>query len=118
MKPINALALSASDHAGAQSGVQLDSNQWFSASFHAYFGDSSAAGTLKLQASNDTFDILGAAGAVVNWVDIPNLTATIASGATAILTLSVSCYRWLRVVYTPSGGGSTTITVNVFAASY
>lgn len=120
MHYVNAPVLSAVDTA-SQNGVQIDSHQYKNVSFHAYFGDATAAGTLKVQASNDLcFDGYQAntAFTVTNWVDIPNASAAIASGAPALITLVNAPYRWLRVVYTRSGGGSTTITVNMLASFY
>lgn len=113
---LNASALSAVDSA-SQTGSPLDANQWVSASFHAYFGDATAAGTVKLQASNDinTTQYNSQNFQPTNWVDVPSQSATIAAGASALLTIPNCSYRWLRVVYTRSAGGSTTINVNVMA---
>ena|SRR5579859_5342950 len=118
MRKVNCAALAAVD-TSSQNGAQLDTNQWVSASFHAVFGDSTAAGTVKLQASNDIFLDQYQPGnfTVTNWVDLPNQSATITSGAPAILTVAQCAYRWMRVVYTSTSGGSSTVTVNVFALS-
>lgn len=116
MQFINTSALSAVDTA-SQNGIALDSHIWVSASFHCYFGDATAAGTLKIQASNDINNnqYNSQNFQPTNWVDVPNQSATISSGASALLTISNSSYRWLRAVYTRSSGGSTTINVNVMA---
>lgn len=118
MKYTNTTVLSAVDTA-SQTGNQVDASQLFAASFHAFFGDATAAGTLKLQASNDLCPIgyQPSTFAATNWVDIPNKTASIASGASALITVDQMTYRWVRAVYTRSGGGSTTITVNMMAIS-
>lgn len=99
-------------------GTQIDSNQLVSASFHIFFSDTSAAGTFKLQASNDpcAFGNIAKDFTVTNWVDIPSQTATISSGASAILTVPNMTYRWIRAVYantamTPIGN----VTVNINA---
>lgn len=116
MKRVNGIALSSADTGtGAHNGVQLDSGQWYSVSFHAIFGDASATGTLKVQASNDEITNTPNDFTVTSWVDIPNATASIASGAQALITVNPLSYRWLRVVYTGASGGSTTILVNFFA---
>lgn len=117
MKYVNTNVMSGADTASLN-GPQIDSNQLISASFHGYFGDGSAAGTIKIQASND-IDNSGylQAFTVVNWVDIPNATATVAAGAPALITLTQISYRWMRVVYTRASGGSTTVAVNMFAVS-
>lgn len=118
MRNVNCIALSAVDTA-SQNGIQIDANQLVSVSFHAYFGDASANGTLKLQASNDIFNDRYQASnfTVAHWVDIPNATASITSGSSGVITIPQACYRWMRVVYTRSSGGSTTITVEMNALS-
>lgn len=102
----------------SQTSAAVDANQLISASFMAYFGDSTAAGTFKIQASNDP-NVQGQPTGFVptNWVDIPSATTSIASGASALITIPQTSYRWMRVVYTRSGGGSTTINVNMNALS-
>jgi hypothetical protein len=114
MKNSNALVLSGSDTA-SHNGVQIDASQVYSASFHAVFGDSTAVGTVKVQASNDICYDGYSPGAftVVNWVDVPNASASVSSGAPALITIPNVSYRWMRVVFTYSSGGSSTITVNM-----
>lgn len=119
MKRNNSNVLSAVDTA-SQNGAAIDAGQLISASFQAVFGDATAAGTFLIQASNDVppAQIGGQpAWTPTNWTAIPNATATITSGASAIITITQLAYRWIRVVYTRSGGGSTTISVNMFAIS-
>lgn len=120
MRNINCIALSADDSVSSN-GSAIDSNQLVSSSFQAIFGDATAAGTFKIQASNDTYNARynypEGTFAPANWTDIPNATASIASGASAILLLGQMSYRWVRAVYTSSSGGSTTIIVNMNALS-
>ncbi len=101
MRNVNYNVLSAADNVNTTGG-KVDSNQLVSASFHAYFGDANAAGTFKLQASNDPSTVrnLPADFTPTNWVDIPNQSAVIVAGASALLTITASAYRWLRAVYT------------------
>lgn len=108
--------LSANDST-TRNGICIDAGQLFSVSFHATFSDSDPGGEFKIQASNDTFNpvishnVTGVF-APTNWVDIPNQTATIVAGASALLTLDQSMYRWLRAVYIPaSGSGATNVSV-------
>ena len=105
------------DDSMAQNGIQIEASQLYAASFQAFFGDDTAAGTLKVQASNDECFVFYQPGnfTVTNWSDIPDATATVASGASVLIPTLQLAYRWLRVVYTPSGGGSTTINVNMMA---
>ncbi len=118
MRYINKTILSAVDTA-SQTGAKVDSNQLLSGSFAVFFGDASANGAVKIQASNDICNAqyLPDTFTPPNWVDIPNATATITSGSSAIITINTLSYRWLRAVYTRSSGGSTTITVNMNAIS-
>lgn len=118
MKYANVNVLSGSD-ASSINGAQIDANQLISSSFMIYFGDATAAGTVKIQASNDVcaYGNLAQDFTVTNWVDIPNATVTIASGASALITIPQMAYRWIRPVYTRSGGGSSTINVVMFALS-
>lgn len=118
MRKLSQLVLSGAD-TGSVNGSQLDCGEWVSASFQIVFGDSTAAGTFKLQASNDIFQPGGQSSnfTVTNWTDIPSATATIASGASALITVNVMSYRWIRAVYTRASGGSTTVSVNVLALS-
>lgn len=112
MKNVNCIALSGSDNQNG-SGAGIDSNQLVSASFQAVFGDAQAAGTFKLQASNDKYNARynypEGNFTPTNWTDIPNQSATIASGASALLTIPNMCYRWIRATYTSTATGAQTI---------
>lgn len=120
MRHVNDTVLSAVD-TGSANGILIDANQLITASFQASFGDATAAGTFKIQASNDPTPAgnmaLPGGFAPTNWTDIPSQTATIASGASALLTINYVSYRWLRAVFIYSSGGSSTITVNMEALS-
>lgn len=118
MKTVNVAVLSAVD-TSSQNGSQIDANQLYQASFQSVFGDVTAAGSVKIQMSNDICRSGPEATnfVVTNWSDIPNATSSVASGVAAPIILSTISARWLRAVYTRSGGGSTTIIVNMFAIS-
>lgn len=118
MKYVNINVLSAGDDV-SQIGAKIDADQLVSASFQAYFGDSTAAGTVKIQASNDVcpYGYIPGGFTVTNWTDIPSATATVTAGASVLITLPQISYRWMRVVYTSSVAGSTTINVNLFAVA-
>lgn len=117
MHYVNKVALAKADGT-TTNGDTLDSNQWVSASFHFYTAATGNSGTFKLQASNDPTPVGYQVGPSnfqpTNWVDIPNQTASITSGSAALLTIANSSYRWVRAVYTRSGG-SDAIAVQVFA---
>ncbi len=93
-------------------GDKIDSNQLVSASFHAYFGDVNAAGTFKIQASNDPCPAgnLPATFTPTHWVDIPNMTAAVTTGAAKLITIPQMAYRWVRAVWLNTGTGAATIT--------
>lgn len=118
MRNINCNILTGSD-ASTINGIQVDANQLVSGSFHIYFGDVNAAGTFKLQASNDpcAYGNLAKDFTVTNWVDIPSQTATITAGASALLTIANMTYRWVRAVMTITTPGATTVNVNMNALS-
>lgn len=122
MRRTNATVLQAPSNA-SQNGIQINANQIYSASFQATFGNGDEAGTFKLQASNDICpegpqEVIFV---VTNWTDIPGSAITIASGASAIITLSATAtpYRWLRAVYVRTSGGAagTNVTVNMLSQS-
>lgn len=117
MHYINKNCLSSSDGT-TKNGSTLDSQLWVNVSFQAYFAGSDDAGTLKLQASNDPYNANNMAAPAnfqpTNWVDIPNATATIASSTSALITVANCSYRWIRAVWTRSGGSSA-VNVQVMA---
>lgn len=98
MRNLCTSVLHASD-ASNQTGITVDSNQLVAASFHFFFGDSLAAGTVKVQASNDPTAQGALAFTPVNWVDIPNATAAVTTGTPKLITLEDMSYRWLRVLF-------------------
>lgn len=119
MRNVNATILSGAD-TGDVIGSQEDANQLIAASFQAVFGDSTAAGTIQIQASNDVAQLQYTSPTtfiVTNWTDIPGASATITGGASALITISTMCYRWVRAVYTSASGGSSTVVVNINALS-
>lgn len=99
---------------GSATGGAIDVGQIISASFQVITGDADAAGTVKLQMSNDlTLGVPRTNFTPSNWSDIPNATSTVASGVAPPITIASMCYSYIRAIYTRSGGGSTTINVNM-----
>lgn len=97
-----------------QTGAAIDVNQVVSASFCPVFGDVTAAGTVKIQCSNDL--TLGQARrdfTPTNWNDIPNATSTIASGVGPAIIINSMNFSYIRAVYTSASGGSSTVKVNM-----
>ena len=104
--------LSAVDTA-SQTGNAFFSGQWVSASFAPVFGDAAAAGTVKIQCSNDLPTGDPYKFVPTNWCDVPNATSTIASGVGPAILIPNMAFGYIRVVYTRVSGGSTTVVVNM-----
>lgn len=67
----------------------------------------SAAGTMKLQASNDE---PVAAGAVpTNWSDISGATVSVSGAGAFLIPKTEVCYQWIRIVYTNTGTGTISV---------
>lgn len=62
----------------------------------------SAAGTGKLQGSND----VPAVGAPTHWSDIPSATISVSGAGSFLIPKTDLCYQWVRVVYTNTGTGT------------
>lgn len=94
----------------------IDARNIYAISIVANFTDVAAAGTLKIQGSNDV-DKKGINVSEnftpTNWADVPNATATISAGEDDTILVNPICYRFLRVVWDPSAGtGTFDINVN------
>lgn len=113
MGPTNQTLINAQDATATQVSAAISARLFVYGSIQASFTANDAAGTLSFQASDDV--PTGTAGfAPVNWNDIPNATATVASGATKIIPTQTLAYAWVRAKWVPSGGGAGTITCTGF----
>ncbi len=65
-----------------------------------------AAGTLKIQGSNDPDTV----GQPTNWSDITNATATVAGAGAVMVQKFDVCYQWIRSVFTSTKVGVQTVT--------
>lgn len=118
MRKVNDIILSAVDDM-SRNGLAQDSGQLISASFQFIIGDTDAAGTVKIQASNDIL-ITGDAPTFVptHWSDIPNATATFLAGAQpALIVVPNMAFRWIRAVFTETTPGATTVICQMMAFS-
>lgn len=70
----------------------------------------SAAGTLKLQFSND---VVPTPVAPTNWNDITDATVSVAGIGSYGIEKTELCYNYIRAVYTDSSSGMATGTVVV-----
>lgn len=116
MRNFNKVLLSATDTT-SQTSTFMDTGQTVAISFIASFSDSTAAGTLKIQASNDVTSATNLAladgFAPVHWADVPSASASVVAGATVVVAIPQNSYRWLRAVYTETTPGTGVITINV-----
>jgi hypothetical protein len=99
---------------GNLTGDAIDSGQWINATFQYYFGDLTAAGDIIIEGSCDPVP----EGTLIpftpaNWDVIANGTISVTGGSSGVLQVAPICYRFIRVRYERTSGGSTTITVNV-----
>lgn len=116
MKPVNSIVLSGAD-TGSLNGSAIVADQLVSASFQAIFADTTVAGTIQVQASND----LPPAGNIpnsfvpTNWTNVASGSAAIVAGASVMVILPQICYRWMRVIFTETTPGTSTFKVEMFA---
>lgn len=83
----------------------------FSCSAQVSTTGAGAAGTLRLQASNDIAGMDGHPGPPTNWSDIPS-ASVVASGAGAFLIPKTDlCYQWIRAIYTNTGTGTFSVVL-------
>lgn len=105
------------DDSKSATGDAYFMGQSVSATFCPVCGDNTAAGTLKIQGSNETpiGDPLAYTPSTASFCDITNATSTISSGKGPAIVISTLCYQYIRAVYTSGSGGSTTIKVQMSA---
>lgn len=97
-----------------QTGAPVFVGQIFSGSFTSTFGDNTAAGTIKIQGSNETAPRSNLGTYVpsdASFNDIPNATSTVAAGSGPAIVLPTLNFQYIRAIYTRASGGSTTIRV-------
>lgn len=102
-------ALSSADASASKQSDVIDGSQLYSISIQGAV-TGTAAGTLKLQYSND-FVGNPAIPQPINFSDVPTATVAVAGAGVYSIPKTELCYRWLRIVYTATSGAGT-ITVN------
>lgn len=117
MRQVNDIVLPATADTSTKTvnGSTLDTNQMVDMSFHCVVSDATAAGTFKLQASNDVapLQISGPNFVPTNWVDIPSQSVVMTAGTQqGLLTLSNVAYRWVRAVFIVTTLGTGTVQVS------
>lgn len=93
------IVFSAQTQATANSAA-FDTSSVVAISLQMTFTDGAAAGTVKLQASNDNTN-------PTVWSDVASQTATVAAGATVLIPKFDISYQWMRAVWTSTGGAGT-----------
>lgn len=104
MRQANYQILNAVANSGTPASAAIQAEYLVGATCQATFTDNTAAGTLKLQGSNDPSN-----GTPTNWSDVPNSSISVASGATSCTPPLAAplCYNWIRVVFARSAGAGT-----------
>jgi hypothetical protein len=110
----NAPIVQTFSNVSTKSGPHIYAPFYFAVSVQATQGDSSAAGTVKLQASNDFSQAANIGNfQPTNWSDIPGATATVTAGATVLIPYTQLSYGWIRAVWTETTPGTSMITLNI-----
>lgn len=118
MKRTNPIVLSG-DATGNVTGTAIPASHLIQGSFQVITGDVAVAGTVRVQMSNDqdgSGDYDAGSFTPTNWSDIPSATSTVTAGVGSPILLTTMAYRWIRVLFTRTGG-TTTITVNALLMS-
>lgn len=103
MRFANTQILSALDASANQTSAAMDASYMVAASVQVVATGITAAGTLKVQASND-LPLPG--NTPTNWFDVTSETVTIAAPGVAAIPKFDVCYQWLRLVWTKSGSSN------------
>jgi hypothetical protein len=100
------------NNSGTSSTAAIDTTNTLRGSAQAVFSDGAAAGSLKLQGSNDFTNAgnLPSNFVPTHWNDIPSTTQAVTAGATTLIPSTEFSYRWIRVTFVSTGGAGT-ITV-------
>lgn len=109
MRNLNKVLIDAVSNNGDKQSVALDTSQIYAISVATTFSDAAAAGTLKIQGSNDVpaDQVAPPAYVPTNWADIPTASASVTAGGTVVIEKFSLCYRWVRVTWTRSAGAGT-----------
>jgi hypothetical protein len=98
-----------------ENGPPVFCGQFFAGSFTTTFADTSVAGSIQIQASNETAprsNLSTYVPSTASWNNIPNATAAVVAGVCNAIVLPTLNYQYVRAVFTYTSGGSSTITIN------
>ncbi len=100
MNIVNNVAINGVTQTGTVVSSAILSQFFTSMTVQAKFSDAAAAGSLKIQASND-------ASSPTNWNDITSSITAVASGALTMIPPVAMCYQYVRIAFVSSGGAGT-----------
>lgn len=108
MRYLNDKMFDAAANASANSSP-IDASAMVGFSVQASFTDAAAAGTLKVQFSNDHYGSgnLPFDFTPTNWSDITGASVVVAAGAVSAILFTNVSYQWLRLVWTRTAGAGT-----------
>lgn len=99
----------------SQVGAPVYTIQAYAGSFTMTFGDTSVAGTVQIQGSNEP-NTRGNGPTYVpsnaSFNNIVGATSTITAGVCNAIIIPVLTFQYIRAVFTYTSGGSSTIIVN------
>lgn len=103
MKFLRRTVFESADATASTNSAPIDANQLLALSVQVIQGlAGNATGSVKVQISNDDADD----GVPTNWTDVSGATVNLAGAAGSVLIPKMELsYRWIRIVYTRSGGG-------------
>lgn len=105
------VAINAGDASTTINSIQIDSSNYLYATVQNT-STSTAAGTLKVQGSND--QVTSGVGTVVNWTDIASRTVAVTAASQTNIDAFLIGFKWMRLVFTNSSGtGALTSTVTL-----
>ena len=94
--------------ASSITGSAINASQLINSYWQVICSASDAAGTVKIQMSNDLppDGNMASGYTPTHWSDIPSATSAVSSGAGPCIVLANMSAQWVRAVYTKSGGGA------------
>lgn len=111
--PINILP---SQTAANVSSAAISAENLFQISAQIAAVGAGAAGTMKLQASNDVNENFVVQFVPTNWSDIPSATIAVTAPGAFLIPKTEICYQWVRVVYTNTGTGTISVVIKALGA--
>lgn len=102
--------VSAQSMGASFNSIGVDVNQLNLMAIQAVWTGATAAGSVKVQVSNDNVRLgtgSNPAANVVNWTDYTGSSSTVAGPGDVLYNMTFSGYRWARIVFTRTSGTGT-----------